>query len=280
MRWTQPVGRMSPTLPFSGPALPLKPDDIARAAKTLGVPAAAVQAVVTVETGGAGGFLSDGTGRPRLLFEAHKFGAATGGRWNVSHPHISTRSWDATLYQGGAAEYGRLAEAMALDRRAAMESASWGMFQILGSNFEVCGFGGVDSFVTGMLISEGAHLATFVRYCQAEGLDAPLRDLDWATFARRYNGPSYAANRYDTKLAAAYRLALGIPVDGGARLGSKGGQVQRIQVALNAAIDVDLITDGIFGRVTELALLRFQRGRGLSTTGTADDATMRALGLH
>ena len=36
---------------------------------------------------------------------------------------------------------------------------------------------------------------------------APLRaarDLRWADFARRYNGPRYAENRYDEKMAEAY----------------------------------------------------------------------------
>jgi len=31
-----------------------------------------------------------------------------------------------------------------------------------------------------------------------------LRKKDWATFARRYNGPGYAKNSYDTKLKSAY----------------------------------------------------------------------------
>jgi N-acetylmuramidase len=36
--------------------------------------------------------------------------------------------------------------------------------------------------------SEGRH---FVK---------PVQDKDWAAFARAYNGPYYAANRYDTRL--------------------------------------------------------------------------------
>ena len=33
-----------------------------------------------------------------------------------------------------------------------------------------------------------------------------LQNKNWAEFARRYNGPAYAQNRYDEKLAEAYRL--------------------------------------------------------------------------
>lgn len=31
-----------------------------------------------------------------------------------------------------------------------------------------------------------------------------LRNKDWATFARCYNGSGYAVNKYDEKLKAAY----------------------------------------------------------------------------
>jgi site-specific recombinase XerC len=32
-----------------------------------------------------------------------------------------------------------------------------------------------------------------------------LHNNDWAGFAKRYNGPGYKKNKYDTKLASAYR---------------------------------------------------------------------------
>ena len=31
-----------------------------------------------------------------------------------------------------------------------------------------------------------------------------LKELDWAGFAKKYNGPSYAKNAYDQKLQNAY----------------------------------------------------------------------------
>ena len=33
---------------------------------------------------------------------------------------------------------------------------------------------------------------------------AALQKKDWPTFARLYNGPAYAQNRYDDKLSKAY----------------------------------------------------------------------------
>ena len=32
-----------------------------------------------------------------------------------------------------------------------------------------------------------------------------LRNKNWATFARKYNGPSYAKRGYHTKMAKAYK---------------------------------------------------------------------------
>ena len=40
-------------------------------------------------------------------------------------------------------------------------------------------------------------------YCHHH-LIVPLQKRQWATFAKGYNGPSFAKNRYHTKLQAAY----------------------------------------------------------------------------
>ncbi|MFY8047897.1 MAG: N-acetylmuramidase domain-containing protein, partial [Erythrobacter sp.] len=48
------------------------------------------------------------------------------------------------------------------------------------------------------------HLDMFVQFILVNDLDDELRDRRWADFARIYNGPGYAANRYDVKMAAAY----------------------------------------------------------------------------
>ena len=51
---------------------------------------------------------------------------------------------------------------------------------------------------------ESRHLDAFVRYIAADdALRRALRDRQWAAFARAYNGPDYAANLYDVKLARA-----------------------------------------------------------------------------
>lgn len=178
----------------------LSEQDLERSAKSLGCEVAAIKAVCQVEAPN-GGFLSDG--RPNILFERHKFSQFTGGQFDASDPDISNPK--AGGYgAGGVNQHDRLGRAADLDREAALKSASWGKFQIMGFNFSAAGFKDLQSFINAMYRSEGAQLDAFVAFIKHEGLADELREHRWADFARRYNGPSYAINRYDTKLAAAY----------------------------------------------------------------------------
>ena len=187
---------------FTGAATPLSADDVVATATALGCEPAAVWAVCDVESAGSG-FLPDT--RPRLLFEAHVFGRLTGHRYDDEHPNVSAPAWDRSLYgAAGAHQYDRLAEAVALDRAAALEAASWGLFQILGLNYAQCGFTGVEDYVAAMCRSAAQQLAAFGEFCRRGGLDRFLCAQDWVRFALRYNGPAEADNGYDEKLAAAY----------------------------------------------------------------------------
>lgn len=189
-------------LEFAGRALRLSPDDIAREAVLLNVDPAVVHAVCDIEAGGAG-FLPDG--RPKILFEAHVFHKLTGGHFDDKWPSISSPTWNRALYgPGGAHQYMRLQFATALDRGSALQSCSWGMFQVMGSNYKTCGFLDVEAFVQAMMQSEGAHLDAFAAFCRSNNLDRSLRSHDWAGFARGYNGSGQVA-LYASRLEAAYR---------------------------------------------------------------------------
>lgn len=179
-------------------------NDYAAAAKTLGVEVAVIKAVAEVETSGSA---FDDLGRPRILFERHYFHRFTSGRYAAQHARISAKT--AGGYGKFSAQYGKLEEAYALDPDAALRSASWGRFQIMGDNFRAAGFASVQDFVKAMTRSEAEHLKAFVSFVASDAaMTAALRKKDWAAFARAYNGPGYAANDYDTKLKDAYdRLA-------------------------------------------------------------------------
>jgi hypothetical protein len=185
----------------------LTDEDFARAAKELGVEVAAIRAVAEVEAAGAG-FLPDG--RPAILYEAHIFHKETGGKHVSAKDRrgvaLSSPTWNQKLYGAtGAAQHARYEDARALDPDAANKACSWGTFQILGQNHKACGFDTSQAFVDAMWTGgEAAHLDAFVAFVKANKLDGALRNKNWATFARGYNGPSYAVNKYDTKMASAY----------------------------------------------------------------------------
>lgn len=175
--------------------------DFTEAASLLDVDVAAVKCVTEVESKG-GGYLA--SNRPKILLEAHLFGRLTNQKYTSSHPHISAPKWDRSLYKGGEGEYSRLEEAMKLDEKAALCSASWGLFQILGSNHKACGFATVEDFVKANIESERSQLLAFISFVKTNKLDVHLRNKNWAEFAKKYNGPGYAANQYDVKLQNAY----------------------------------------------------------------------------
>jgi hypothetical protein len=178
------------------------------AAEMLGVEEAAVRAVHHVESGGRNGFLPDG--RPLILFEGHIFWKQLRKNNIVPEKYVEGNEdilfpkWDRSFYKGGAAEYERLNRAIKIHPESAYCAASWGMFQIMGFNYQLCGYNNVFDYVADMKISADKQLLAFVKFLQKTEMDILLKKLDWAGFAAKYNGPGYQQNQYDEKLEYAY----------------------------------------------------------------------------
>ncbi len=185
----------------------LRQSDIEIAAGRLDVEVASVLAVNEVESRGAG-FIKQGY--PVILFERHVF-----WRQLVAHdvdPVPLSKKYPGIVnqdrggYAGGASEYTRLGVAKQINAAAAFEATSWGAFQIMGYHWDLLGYHSVQAMVTASQQSEGAHLDMFVRFILADpALHRALQSKKWATFARLYNGPAYADNLYDVRLARAYK---------------------------------------------------------------------------
>lgn len=187
----------------------LTPTDYRSAARLLQCEIAALRAVAEVEAP-MGGFLGDG--RLRVLFEGHVFHRQTAGKFAESHPTLCFPKWTREFYargkdadERGAGELARLETAITLDRRAALCSASYGKFQLMGFSHRSCAYPDVESFYGGMRIDEQAQLDAFCHFIKAMGMLQALRDLDWTKLARLYNGPAFKSNDYDGKLARAYQ---------------------------------------------------------------------------
>ena len=179
----------------------LKETDYTKAATILGVEVATIKAVAHVESSGSG-FLSNGL--PKILFEGHWFSKFSKGKFDAKNPTLSYKKWAKKHYKGGVAEYARYNAAKALDSDSAMKSTSWGKFQIMGFNYTKCGYSDVKTYVKDMYKSEGAQLTAFVMFLKSTKLDIHLKSKNWTSFAKGYNGPAYAENKYDIRLQQAY----------------------------------------------------------------------------
>lgn len=185
----------------------LQDTDLVRAAARLGLPLATVYAVNEVESMGEG-FLQ---GRVKILFERHQMRRQLlvnrpdldVGTLSQQYPNIVNVKTGG--YAGGAAEWARFTDAVLIDEKSAIEACSWGAFQIMGYHWSRLGYANVYDFLASMVRSESEQFDAFVRFIETDKrLLKALKSRDWVAFASRYNGPAYAKNRYDTKLANAY----------------------------------------------------------------------------
>lgn len=189
--------------------------DYILAAKELGVDIPSVKAVVQVESSGEGFYPS---GTPKILFERHvmyrrvrdTLGQAAADRYYSRYPEICNPK--AGGYGPSEDQPIRMDMAATLiSRNCALESASWGLFQIMGYHWKRLGFYSLQAFVNAMYASEGAQLQAFVSFIVTdEKLHQALKGHDWRTFARIYNGPEYKKNNYGVKLEKAYEKFGGV----------------------------------------------------------------------
>lgn len=169
----------------------------------------AVAAVAEVESGPLGGFAADG--RPIILFERHLFSRKTNSQYDATHPTISNRT-PGGYPRTQAERWAQLTQAFELNPEAALQSASYGRFQVLGQNFTNLGMPNAHDYVAKLARSEKDQLEAFEGFVRANNLVDELQRKDWAAFARAYNGPGYAANQYDTKMAQAYARLKATPI--------------------------------------------------------------------
>lgn len=173
------------------------------------------KAIYHIESKGSG-FLDDG--RVKILFEGHWFYKHLQQKHILSegqmleylkdpvYSNIIYKSYNRTKYYGGAKEYERYNRALGINKWAAMMSTSFGLFQLMGFNHKACGFDFVEDFVAAMEASELEHTRAFVKFILSKGLKKYIDKKDWAAVALRYNGKAYKTNKYDEKLAKAYKM--------------------------------------------------------------------------
>jgi len=181
---------------------------IAAQAKALGIEVAALRAVIEVECKGSG-FNKDGT--PVILFERHVMRQRLIANKrdidlnliSVERPDLCSKSTGA--YGLYSAQHGRLNAAAQYHRDSALESASWGIGQVMGYHWQALGYPSLQAFINAMYKDEASQLDAMCRYIKVNNLVNALKNKDWKSFARGYNGAAYAKNSYDVKLGNAYK---------------------------------------------------------------------------
>lgn len=192
----------------------VRTNDIVQAALSASIPPSMLLAISEKESTGAG-FLMDGT--PTILFERTKFyefvrnslGFQQAQKWKTEFPDLCHTVWDKRYYKGGRGEWERLGRARRLNATCALLACSWGRWQVMGFNFNVCGYADVQTFVDDMHLSEHKQLQAVVNFIVNQPrLFAGMRARNFQTVARIYNGVAFAKNNYDTdlqKLEAGFR---------------------------------------------------------------------------
>jgi murein DD-endopeptidase MepM/ murein hydrolase activator NlpD len=196
--------------------------DYEDAANKLGCEVEVIKAIAKQETGklealGLGAF--DKQNRPTILYERHIFSKMTDRAYDSKYPDLSSekeylagtaKDKEGKKYDDGehyglfSWQYKKLAKATLLNKEAAIQACSWGKFQVLGSNYKLCGFSSAVAFAKAMCKSEKEHLNVMVSFCIGNKLEPALKSKNWKAIAMTYNGPKYKKNKYDTELEAHY----------------------------------------------------------------------------
>lgn len=166
-----------------------------------------IRAFAIVESGGRSGFGS--ALMPMVAYEGHIFRKYTQQQYDKAYPLLSYPylekagpQWRANNKDQATAWKTMLA-AFNLDAEAALMSASYGMFQIMGFNFAACGYKNVFDFVAALKLNAGQQLKAFVGFCSKNpALIKAMKTKDYAGMARDYNGKDFGD--YDKRIQKTY----------------------------------------------------------------------------
>jgi hypothetical protein len=216
----------------------LTKQDFEVAANSIGCNLAVIQMFHEVESAGNGYLNEPGqSSRLKILFEGHQFWKqlveAGADPYDAlsKYPamkNVLYKKWTREHYVGGAKEWTRMSKAIALCKDIgikeiyALNSASYGAFQIMGFNAELAGYFDAQEMITEFNNGgEAEQLMGFVNYIKSINLDDDLILMSQVTdyaiikkicavIAKAYNGPGYKGNPattnddYDLKLFNAY----------------------------------------------------------------------------
>ena len=117
--------------------------EIRRVATELKVEAAALAAVADIESGLVAFAMVDGRAEPIIRFEGHYFDRRLSGSAQIKARQQGLAAPQAGSVKNPASQVARwrlLSAAASIDRKAAYESTSWGMGQVMGAHWAWLGY--------------------------------------------------------------------------------------------------------------------------------------------
>lgn len=253
-------------------------------AKQIGVDPAALLAVAEVESGGKPFWVVNGDSLPPARFEGHYFYRLLpknkrdrAVQLGLAHP----KAGGVKNPRSYAGVYDLIERAAKIDKAAAYMSTSWGVGQVMGENWKDLGYSSVYDLVEQNKKSVDGQIESMTRFIEKNGLVDELQRRDWASFARRYNGPGYRKNAYDTKMAQAYKRWSKALSQGDSYLAvaktARDDALIDIQRKLKRLGYYTGKIDGIEGSKTRAAVRAFQRDNGLKQDGKYGPLTERTV---
>lgn len=260
--------------------------EINKIAQKEGFELPALLAIIEIESNGVPWEIIGSRFEPIIRYEGHYFDKLCDPKVREAARKAGVSSPKAGGVKNPASQINRWAlvqRAAKFDSAAAYMSCSYGVGQVMGSHWKSLGFSSLEAFLKTVRSGLIGQVEVMVRFIKVNKLDDELRDLDWSGFAAGYNGKNYAKNKYDTKMAAAYRRHGGVGSitdkrSGNLRLGSQGAGVRDVQAMLVLS-GYDIKIDGFFGNATKRAVQDFQRKHKLVADGIVGSKTQQALSL-
>ena len=105
--------------------------------------------------------------------------------------------------------YNKLQEAKRLDESFAIQSCSWGKFQVMGNHHRLL-YSTPQELEIAQNQCELQHLQLFKSYLKNSNIIDDMKNKNWREIARKYNGSEYETNNYHTKMENSYKRLKGI----------------------------------------------------------------------
>lgn len=266
--------------------------EIEKIARANSIPPENLMAVTHVESAGVTYWNVNGKMVPAMRPERHYFHRLLKGAERAE----AVRQGLASPAMGGvpsnrAAVYAIFDRMCKINKPIAIESCSWGLGQVMGENWRRLGYASAQALYDENQSGTAGQIACMVKFITADKrcLTA-IRNGDFTTFARIYNGPAYKQNNYDNQMrnwAARYRPMVG-QNDNAPEVQQVVAQVETEQTKKVKQLGFKtiaefqaangLVPDGLWGPMTEREVNR-QLAVKNKTAGEVKAATGGASGI-